>query len=103
MHKLLICILITALYTSSVEALSDYHGHASGGGETVLVDHDNEHDSDGCDHCCHLSGHLLGIISAGSGADFVVAERVRAAGSPKRNGRATEPPTPPPNIRFLTT
>jgi hypothetical protein len=99
MRNLLIFLLIAAMCATSVEAAIDYHGHATEGGEQVSFHfgHD-DHESDGCDHCCHVSGHLLGIaVTDGMSLELIVSRispRVSTAGI----NRAAEPPTPPPNI-----
>jgi len=99
MRNTLILLLIATLFATGVAAAGDYHGHTTGGDDSVLVDlgHD-DHDDGECDHCCHLGGHLLGIVADDADRGGRVASVESGHGEAGGLGRAAAPPTPPPNI-----
>ncbi|MFQ5635861.1 MAG: hypothetical protein ACE5G3_11105 [Gammaproteobacteria bacterium] len=97
MHKLFICGVILSILATGVAAAVDYHHHLDDRGPEHAGHAGDEEFADVCEQCCHLAGHLLGIVMvdrAGSerGADCFQAHARRDSGH-----FPTPPPTPPPN------
>ncbi len=105
MQKALILVFIFALYAAGVEAAADYHGDMVGGGDSqpaghhgLTDDHGDSQSPDAGDHCCHLAGHLLGIVSVHAAPAGCERSAQNARVAIHGYGRATTPPVPPPNI-----
>lgn len=99
MPKFFICILIATMFATGVEAAVDYHGHDDGDGKSVLVDFDDDgHPEGGCDHCCHLAHHMLGMVMTDGGCKSSARSSVVSRATVDHVSRATAPPTPPPNF-----
>ena len=99
MHKILLIIFVFAFGTASIAAAADAYEHVFGNGDTTLANHqDDPHSSDADDHCCHLAGHLLGIMIAFVNPVASMQALRTTQMSIDGYGRATAPPVPPPNI-----
>jgi len=97
MRKLLLILLLLSNCAAVVEAAIDYHDHAGAGGDTVLTDDPDSHEERGCDHCCHLAGHLLGLIAEIDPLSGYGTASVWLPITAIQVSRATAPPKPPPN------
>jgi hypothetical protein len=99
MHKALIIISLFAFCAANAAAVADAYEHVLGNSGTALTDHQGEpHSTDADDHCCHLAGHLLGIMIAHTHPIASTQSVQTARMSIDGYGRATAPPVPPPNI-----
>lgn len=98
-------LLMIALLATSMEGAAEpveddtfhqtHHSHAEDPDQWYPDDDGDEHDSDSCEHFCHL--HAIGLI----GHIALPNMAVNSAFVPRRvfwhHALATAPPTPPPN------
>ena len=99
--QLLIAAMLFTSMEGAVESEKDevfhqtHHAHAEGADQWYPDSDGDEHDSDNCEHFCHV--HVLGLISHLSAAQRVDSSRLVVPRSTMNRNRKTAPPTPPPN------
>ena len=98
--RLMIALLATSL-EGAAEPVDDnafhqtHHSHADDANQWYS-DHDgDEHDSDACEHFCHL--HAVGLVGHVSLPQLDVPNAFVPGRGNAYHERATAPPTPPPN------
>ena len=97
---LMIAVLVTSL-EGAAEPVDDnafhqtHHSHSDDASEWY-PDHDgDDHDSDACEHFCHL--HAIGLIGHVSLPELCPPHAFVPNRPTGNHRRATAPPTPPPN------
>lgn len=88
------------LLTASMSATADHHGHDAGAQHQAIGDTDDhspeETVGDGCEHCGHLAGHLLGLLGSADGLPQDRVVRILLTGDPVLAGRLIPPRLRPP-------
>ena len=105
-RQLIAGLLMLAVLSAGIEAAADWHAHPNlPDGEPGSSLHDSldghlPHDNGGdCDHCCHVAGHLVGLVTA-QAADNAGPAQLRHR--PRRDAfqcRGDPPPNPPPILQ----
>lgn len=99
-------LLIAAMLFVSTESIAEpvdetsfhqtHHAHAEDGNQWYPDSDGNEHDSDACQHFCHV--HVVALTPQISTPAITGFKSRSIAPDSGAIGRAAEPPTPPPNI-----
>jgi hypothetical protein len=77
--------------------LGQEHEKQSHSTQATNQSHNQDQETDSCDHCCHGSAHLLGLLSGNSYTVKVSGSSSTTAGVNTLASREHQPPLPPPN------
>ena len=97
-------LIATMLFTSMegvAESVDDevfhqtHHAHADDLDQWYPDSDGDEHDSDNCEHFCHV--HVIGLVSHKLVPQLSPSHDYALTRSTENHERATAPPTPPPN------
>jgi hypothetical protein len=77
-----------------------FHGHAvKPADHFYTTEHDKsgpQTDQENCDHCCHVSAHVIGLVQQGPFISFPATEVHLSQGTSVYVTRSTAPPLKPP-------
>lgn len=100
MRRLIMTLIILGLVTGNIAWAADFdelNFSAADVGTLVSPDHDDSQSQSDCDHCCHGSAHLIGLLPIAYNKHVQESSRYSAVTFIAHITQTYQPPTPPPN------
>ncbi len=100
MRRFIMTLIIFGLVTGNIAWAADYDEQnsptSSNGSSLVSPDQDNQQSQTECDHCCHGSAHLIGLLAVITTKHVQESNRYSAVTFIANITQTYQPPTPPP-------
>jgi len=100
MRRLIMTLIILGLVTGNIAWAADFdelNSPVSDSSSLVSPDHDYQQATTDCDHCCHGSAHLIGLLPITSIKHVQESSKYSAVTFNANITQTYQPPTPPPN------
>jgi len=100
MRRMIMSLIILGLVTGNIAWAADFDElsfSADTIGTLVSPDHDDTQALSDCDHCCHGSAHLIGLLPITAIKNGQESNRYSVIPFLAHITQTYQPPTPPPN------
>jgi len=99
MRRLIMTIIILGLVTGNIAWAADFDelNTTTDSSSLISPDHHDTQSQTDCDHCCHGSAHLIGLLPITSIKQVQKSSKYSAVKFIAHITQTYQPPTPPPN------